>query len=116
PDGVLLVATIIFWSHALNWLGFRFPRLQRLLRPPPLPLVKNGTLLYRNMRQELITKDELMSQVRREGLDDLADVETAYMEGDGRISVIARKGVQTMPARRAPIGGMDGVGESRGRA
>ena len=24
PDGVLLVAVIIFWSYALDWLGYRF--------------------------------------------------------------------------------------------
>ena len=35
PDGILLVFTIIFWSYALDWLGYHFPRLQRLLVPPP---------------------------------------------------------------------------------
>src|SRR5688572_3427801 len=30
PDGLLLVATIMAWSHALDWLGQRFPRFQRL--------------------------------------------------------------------------------------
>src|SRR6185503_16139467 len=27
PDGLLLVSTIVFWSYALDWLGYRFPRL-----------------------------------------------------------------------------------------
>src|SRR4051794_24523835 len=26
PDGVLLVVTIVGWSYALDWLGYRFPR------------------------------------------------------------------------------------------
>ncbi len=56
PDGILLVATIIFWSYALDWLGYRFPWFQRFVHPPPLPLVRNGELLWRNMRKELITK------------------------------------------------------------
>lgn len=88
PDGLLLVATIVFWSYALDWLGYRFPRLQRLIHPPPLPLVKDGRLLRPNMRRELITEHELMSQLREQGVEDMSSVKMAYMEGDGYISVI----------------------------
>ena len=49
-------------------------------------------MLRRNMRRELVTEDELMSQVRLHGCDDLSQVKEAYMEGDGRISVILRDG------------------------
>jgi uncharacterized membrane protein YcaP (DUF421 family) len=91
-DGIVLVATIIFWAYALDWLGFHFPVVQRLIHPPPLPLVKNGRLLRRNMRRELITEDELLSQLRLQGCEDLADVEFAAIEGDGRISVVMRDG------------------------
>ncbi len=93
PDGLLLVATIIFWSHALNWLGYRFPRLQRFVRPGPLPLIRDGRLLHRNMRGELVTEGELRSQLRLQGVEDPAEVQAAYMEGDGRISVVARNGL-----------------------
>jgi uncharacterized membrane protein YcaP (DUF421 family) len=48
-DGILLVLTIVFWSYFLNWLGFRFPRIQKWVHPPPLPLVKDGEILYRNL-------------------------------------------------------------------
>lgn len=92
PDGILLVATIIFWSHALNWLGYRFPRIQRLVHPDPLPLIRDGRMLRRNMRQELLTEDELRSQLRLQGAEDPAEVKVAHMEGDGRVSVIQRTG------------------------
>ncbi len=91
---MFLVATIVCWNYALDWLGYRVPWLQRFLRPPALLLVKDGRMLPRNMRRELITKDELMSHLREQGTDNLADVKEAYMEGDGRISVICRE-VQT---------------------
>lgn len=97
-DGLILVGTIIFWNVALDWLGYRFPVLQRFVHPPPLLLVKNGQLLRRNMRRELITEEELMNQVRLQGVDDLAQVKGAYMEGDGRISVIK----QDSPTGNAP--------------
>lgn len=90
-DGVLLVITIVFWNYTLDWIGYRFPRFERFFHPPPLPLVRDGQLLRRNMRQELITVDELMSQLRQQGIDDLVHVKTAFIEGDGRISVVCHE-------------------------
>ncbi len=86
-DGLILIATIAFWNYALDWLGQHVPLIQRFYHPPPLLLVKNGRLLHKNMRQELITEDELMSQLRRAGVPKLADVAEAHMEGDGSITV-----------------------------
>jgi uncharacterized membrane protein YcaP (DUF421 family) len=90
-DGVILVATIAFWSYALDWLGHRSPRFQRFYNPPALLLVKDGRMIRRNMRQELITEDELMSQLRQNGVRNINEVKEAYMEGDGGITVISKK-------------------------
>jgi uncharacterized membrane protein YcaP (DUF421 family) len=91
-DGLLLVSVIIFWAFALDWLGYHFPRLQPFVHPPPLLLVKDGAVQPRNMRRELITEGELMAQLRQQGVEDVSRVKRAHMEGDGRISVILRKG------------------------
>ena len=90
-EGIALVATLVFWDFTLDWLGYRFPRLQWLLHPPPLTLIENGQMLRRNMRRELIGEQELMSYLREQGVADVGDVKKAYMEGDGRISVIPRE-------------------------
>lgn len=87
-DGFLLVATIIFWSYAIDWLGYHYRPIQRFVHPGPLELVRDGRIVYRNMRRELITKGELMTQIREQGIDNLESVKAAYMEGDGQISVI----------------------------
>lgn len=89
-EGLVLVATIAFWDFLLDWLGYRFTRIERLLRPAPLLLVKNGRLLRQNMKRELIREEELMGQLREHGITEreLADVRKCYLEGNGRISVI----------------------------
>lgn len=99
-DGLFLVATIIFWSYLLNWLGYRFPKIQKMLRPPPLQLVRDGQMLKRNMRKEFITDDELFSMMRAQGVDELAQVKAAYMEGDGAISVITYNGQPNQQAAK----------------
>lgn len=89
-DGPILVGTIVFWNYALDWLVFHFPRFRGLIEPPPLLLVKDGRLLRANMRQELVTQDELMSLLREQGIERLADVKEARMESDGRVSFVPR--------------------------
>ncbi len=99
-DGGILVLTIVGWSHGLNWLGYHFPFFQRLMRPLPLPLVRDGRMVPENMRQQLITRGELMSQLRQQGIEDVGTVKRAFMEGDGRISVICEDTSQ--PTRGTP--------------
>jgi uncharacterized membrane protein YcaP (DUF421 family) len=87
-DGLVLLLTIVGWSYLLNWFGYRFPRLQRFLTPSPLLLVKDGEVIQQNMEQGLISKRELMSQLRQQGVQSLSEVKKAYIEGDGRMSIL----------------------------
>ncbi|MDX6612118.1 MAG: hypothetical protein QOD75_1304 [Blastocatellia bacterium] len=90
-EGAILVGTILFWDYTLDYLGYRFPRFQRLIRPKPLLLIKDGKMQRKNMRAEMITEEELLSQLREEGLEGAANVKKCYLEGDGHISVIKAK-------------------------
>jgi uncharacterized membrane protein YcaP (DUF421 family) len=103
PEGLLLVGTLIGWSYALEWLGYHFPAIERLLEPPPLPLIRDGQLLWRNLRRELITEEEVRSQLRQQGVDDLSTVKRSYMEPDGQISVVTYDGGQRKP-KEPPVG------------
>jgi uncharacterized membrane protein YcaP (DUF421 family) len=87
-EGAVLVLTIVGWDFLLDWLGYRFHALQRLLRPAPLPLVKEGRVLRRNLRKEMLTMEELMSQLRKQGVEHVGEVKMCRLEGDGHISVI----------------------------
>lgn len=97
-DGIILVTTIVGWNFLFDYLSFRFPRVRRLVQPPTLRLVRDGAILYRNLRREFITEDELWAKLRENGVDCLADVRSATMESDGTISVIKREsGSETAP-------------------
>ncbi len=87
-EGAVLVGTIVLWDYSLDWLGYRFPAVRPLLRPTPLPLVKDGRMLRQNMRKEMVTVEELMSQLREQGVEDVGEVKKCCLEGDGHISVI----------------------------
>src|SRR4029434_3451074 len=44
-DGFALLVTILAWSAALDWLGYRSAFFHRLLRPPPSRLVRRVCLV-----------------------------------------------------------------------
>ena len=102
-NGIVLVATIIFWSYVFNWIGYRFPRINRLFQPAAKLLVKDGDILHDNMRRELVTEEELMGQLRQKGVNDVTDVQEAYVENDGQISVVKRE-PQTNGASERVVG------------
>lgn len=91
PNGIVLVVTIVFWDYALDWLSYKSSRFQRLVESPPILLIKNGQLLRKNMRKELITDADLMMQLREQGISDISKVKEAHIESDGQISVVESK-------------------------
>jgi uncharacterized membrane protein YcaP (DUF421 family) len=89
-EGVVLVLTIVGWDYLLDWFGFKIPALRPLLRPAALILIKDGKLLKRNMRKELITEEELLGELREQGVERFEEVKLCFMESDGHISVIKK--------------------------
>jgi uncharacterized membrane protein YcaP (DUF421 family) len=89
-DGVILVATIAFWNYFLDWASYHSSAVRKFVEPQPLLVIRNGQLMRRNMRRELLGKDELMAQLREQGIEDFSEVKEARMEGDGQISVIKK--------------------------
>lgn len=88
----IVAATLLGWDVLLDVLAARWKPLERLFSPAPLKLIEDGRLLRRNMRRELITEEELASQLRTHGIQDVRLVRLACLEPDGELSVITRDG------------------------
>jgi uncharacterized membrane protein YcaP (DUF421 family) len=99
-EGVTVVATIFAWNFVLDWLAYRSRFIYRLLHPPSLLLVRNGHIQHRNLRSELITRDDLLAQLREQGVEDVRSVKKAFLESDGRVSVIRKDADQSSSRRR----------------
>lgn len=82
-EGLILVTTIVVWDYLLDWVGYKFSPVRRLLRPSPLLLIKDGRIQRRNLRREMITEEELIEQLREQGVETVEEVKKSYIEGDG---------------------------------
>jgi uncharacterized membrane protein YcaP (DUF421 family) len=90
-DGFILIATIIGWNYAFDWACYHFRWLEKLLEPAPLLLIQDGRVLWRNLRAELVSEQELKSKLRQEGIEDPSAVAKAFLEPDGAFTVIKKK-------------------------
>lgn len=88
-NGIILVVTIVAWNYLINTATWYFPVLERWTAPPPIQLVRDGQMIRRNMRKEFITEDELMAQLREGGVEEISNVKSAMLEGDGNISIVS---------------------------
>ena len=97
--GVIAATTLVVVNTAFARVGHRVPYLQHLFESEPTALVQGGKLIKRNLDRENVEEEELMMSAREHGIEDLAGVESAYLERDGSISIIP-KGAPGKSGRR----------------
>ena len=100
-EGAILVGTIAGWNWLLDMLAYRIPAVRRFSTPGRVTLIRNGVPQRRNLRREFITLDELHEKLREQGIEKMTDVKSAFLEGDGQISVIRNKSPDQRPSASA---------------
>lgn len=79
---------------SLQWVvafgAVRFKSVDGVVKSEPRLLVHRGTLLPDAMRKERVTEGEVMTALRRDGLDDATEAEAVVLETDGSFSVLPR--------------------------
>jgi uncharacterized membrane protein YcaP (DUF421 family) len=111
-NGIVLVGTIFLTSFAVDWLAFRFPRVQQFVHPERKPLVVDGRVVRRTLQDELMTEPELMTQLRVNGVEEIGDVKAAYLEGNGEVSVIKYAGGPRAPRRAEALKTLPRISEA----
>jgi uncharacterized membrane protein YcaP (DUF421 family) len=71
----------------INWLVVRFlyssPKADRLVEGTEQVLIENGILDQRALRHELLTEQELLAVIHRQGFDGFEDVKKCVLEPNG---------------------------------
>lgn len=88
--GFIGAATLMAMNYGVQRFLFNHQSLDRLLEGEATVLIEDGEILHDNLKRELVTEDELMVAVHKQGLLELGDVQRAVLETDGNISVFAR--------------------------
>lgn len=90
-SGLVSMTTLLLANRAFTMLVATVPALRRLLIGSPVVLVHDGQIVFAHLREQCLTRDDVMEGIRRSGYDRLDDVRFAVLEADGRIAVIPRE-------------------------
>jgi uncharacterized membrane protein YcaP (DUF421 family) len=105
-EGIVLVGTIAFWNHFVDWLSFKFKWFEKLMHPSAVMLIRDGKILHKNRRHEMVTMGELLGHLRENGVKSPSEVKECWLEGDGIISVIKKEpSDDSGGAKKNPAGG-----------
>lgn len=70
--------------------------IRKFFDPPPFPLIEKGKIIYKNMKKAKISLDDLLSEARKEKIEDINKIAFAMWEPDGKISFFLNPQNQTV--------------------
>ncbi|MBE7102276.1 DUF421 domain-containing protein [Bacillus cereus] len=75
----------------LSVISLKFQRFRHLIEGEPAILVNAGKIDEKKMRKQRYSIDDLMMQLREQGIGDVRDVEYAILEPSGKLSVFQKQ-------------------------
>lgn len=97
----LLVWTLLPLS--MEYLGVKSKFARDWLEGRGAVFIKDGKVLEDNMKKERYSSDELLSQLRKRNVFQVADVEFAVLEANGELSVLLKKENQPLTPKHLGI-------------
>lgn len=104
-QGVVAIGVVAVWHLVNSWASYKSSFIDRLTGAPPTVVVKNGEIQRKHLARERLSEDELFSELRLMGVDDLKEVRQATLEPNGKISVLKEdwaKPVQYQDVSKSP--------------
>lgn len=86
--GIVPILTLLALSMLVSQLSLCSIRFRDLLCGTPVILIENGVLRQEAMRKNRYTLDELLEELRGQGLSKIQEVKYAILENSGHLSIL----------------------------
>lgn len=87
-NAMVACATLLLLVFSTSIATHLSHRVGHVVDAAPAVLVRRGQLIEHALDRERVTADEVFAEMRHAGLTELAQVEWAILEGDGKISIV----------------------------
>ena len=96
--GITSALTLLTLSLLFSWLCLKSLRFRIFFCGKPTIIVENGRLIQSAMRRNRFTMDELLGELRVQGIMDLRSVKYAILETNGQLSILPTATEQPLTA------------------
>jgi uncharacterized membrane protein YcaP (DUF421 family) len=87
-EGLVALATLIALQFAVAWTSVRVRWFESAVKSTPTILAYRGEIRSEALRDQRVTRDEVLAALRSSGIADLEQVGAVVLETDGSLSVI----------------------------
>ncbi len=87
-EGITALLLLIALQYVVTFLSVRSQRFARLVRSEPTLLLRDGAYCREAMRHTRVTKEEIETVLRTNGMQEPAQADAVILETDGSFSVI----------------------------
>ncbi|NLG33325.1 MAG: DUF421 domain-containing protein [Syntrophomonadaceae bacterium] len=101
-EGIIILATLALLEYLMGYAAMKSQTISALIIGKPVVLIENGRVIKKNMAKEKFNVDDLLQELRKQGVRDLGEVEKGILESDGGFSVILKEGEE--PVTRNNLG------------
>ena len=82
---------IVLIHRLVAWISMNHTRIEKVVKGEQRQLYSNGEINWKNMKRSSVSKRDLIESVRLQAnVKTLEEIEEAYMESNGEISVIKK--------------------------
>ena len=106
-NGLVPIIIMFCFEIIIAGLNMRSIKLRKLTYGRPEIIIRNGRIIREAMQKNRFTLDELMQELRAQGLTDTTQVEYAVLETNGQLSIILKSGDQPATASQMGVAGDD---------
>lgn len=89
-DGLVGLAVWAGLTILLGYISLAPGPVRKIIDGEPTVVIQNGRILERNMKRMYYNMDDLLMQLRNEGVFEVGEVEFAIMEPNGKLSVLKK--------------------------
>ncbi|MEA1960206.1 MAG: DUF421 domain-containing protein [Bacillota bacterium] len=101
-EGIVILVTLAILEYLMGYLALKSARLSDLITGVPIVLIDNGKIIRENLAKEKFNVDDLLQELRKQGIRDIHEVDKGILESCGGFSVILKE--EEEPVTRRDLG------------
>ena len=87
---IIPIIALLSLEVSISTLLSKFPKIKFVFSARPSTVIKNGNICKKALEDSRLSFDELFSQLRQQGYDDISQIKYAILEQNGNITVIQK--------------------------
>lgn len=92
PITCLVTIEILF-----SYIGLKSQKFKNLIEGTPAVIIKKGIINFQEMRKMRYSLDDLISQLREQGISNIEKVDYAVLENNGKLSIFKQESEYPLP-------------------